>query len=601
MARFWLKNPKWYLAVPIMIALVISVACGSDATPEPVVQEKVVTVEVIKEVQVTVEVIKEVQVTVEVPKEVIKEVVKNVEVTPTPTATPGPQSPPGLVMQSGPKVGGTFTYIWTAKPAHFDLQQSSTVGNLAPQGPMYNGLVRPNPLDGARSIGPDLAHSWRISADGLTYTFFLRDGVKFHDGAAFTAEDAVATWSRILNPPEGIVSIRKAFFNAVQSVEALDPSTVQFKLRFPAPVTLEGIAMEWNIIHRKKILEDNNFDLKRVQDAPGTGAFVFKDHIVGEKWVLAANADYWNEGLPYIDEFVMLHGSGSTRGPTILAGRADAGSSDPASKEIAREKGFQWQLYPGMLPWTILYNQSVKPFDDARVRKAIDLVLPRQVMQRAIAEKNGTVLGRWYPPVSVYAVSQEELLDNLAMKEDKGPAILEAKKLMKEAGFEDGFSGFTNKVRNLSYFIAHAEIIQAQLKRELNIDIEVQSVSNSVWNEVVRSGEFEMAQGSLRAGTFDPSEGFNVWYTCGGGENFGGWCNQEFDIVMGLVDREQDVVKRVALVREAMAILEREVPVSVFAYSGLHWIAWPYVKNMPDRSEGGPYTLLRWDDVWLDK
>src|SRR5499427_8405626 len=97
-----------------------------------------------------------------------------------------------------PKYGGVLRYGITSTPPHFDIHQSGTVNNMATQGCMYDNLIRRNPLDGGQTIIPDLAHRWEIAPDGKTYTFFLRQGVKFHDGANFTAEDVKATYSRIV-------------------------------------------------------------------------------------------------------------------------------------------------------------------------------------------------------------------------------------------------------------------------------------------------------------------------------------------------------------------------------------------------------------------
>lgn len=102
-----------------------------------------------------------------------------------------------------PKYGGTLRYGVLSAPAHFDVHQSGTISNMAPQGPMYDNLIRRDPRDG-HTIIPDLASHWEIAPDTKTYTFFLRQGVQFHDGAEFTAEDVKATYARIIWPPKGI-------------------------------------------------------------------------------------------------------------------------------------------------------------------------------------------------------------------------------------------------------------------------------------------------------------------------------------------------------------------------------------------------------------
>ena len=126
--------------------------------------------------------------------------------------TPGPRGvagqPSGAAFKLSapephPKYGGTLRYGVLSAPAHFDVHQSGTISNLAPQGPMYDTLIRRDPRDG-HTIIPDLASHWEISPDTKTYTFFLRRGVQFHDGAEFTAEDVKATYARIIWPPKGI-------------------------------------------------------------------------------------------------------------------------------------------------------------------------------------------------------------------------------------------------------------------------------------------------------------------------------------------------------------------------------------------------------------
>jgi peptide/nickel transport system substrate-binding protein len=613
----------------MLVVLVLAVACGSDATPEPVIQEKVVTVEVVKEVQVTVEVPgevmeKEVQVTVEVPvevtrevevpgeivevtKEVIKEVevtkevIKEVQVTPTPTALPAPIAPPDVAIIAGAKSGGSFRFVWVFRPGHYDWLQATSIANLGSSSANFNGLIRRNYADGGRTWAPDLATSWRIAGDGLSYTFFLRDGVEFSDGATMTSEDVIASWNRILDPPAGILSLRKAAFNAVTGIEALDAKTVRFSLEEPAVVTLDAIGMEWNRILQKKTLEDNNFDLKTVQDPPGTGPYVFDDHIFGEKWVHKKNPNYFRDGLPYLDEIVLLHAGGANRGPMVLADRADAGSSDPASLRIAQERGWNWEVYTTFLPWGLQFNVNRAPFNDVRVRKAIDLVLPRQVMQKSIQDASMTFLGRWIHPASAFSPSEEELFQMQPMKEDKTLAILQAKALMKEAGYEDGFSGVDYKVRRISYFVTHSEIVQAVLKRDLNIEVNLNNIENRLWLNDSILGDFDISHGAVNTTLNDPSDGLNNFYTCGGASNLARYCSKEFDSLLRKVDREFDPVKRKELVFQAYDILERDMPVAVFAYSGLIWIAQDFVKNMPNRVFVGPYDFNKWDNVWLDK
>ncbi len=140
---------------------------------------------------------------------------------------------------------------------------------------MFDNLIRRDPRDSGQTIIPDLAHSWEIAKDGKTYTFFLRQGVQFHDGAELTAEDVKATFDRIAKPPQGISIPRSILFKAVSEIAAPDKYTVQFKLAEPRPPNfiMSAIASGWNVIVRKKTLEDNNYNLRKVEVYPGTGPF----------------------------------------------------------------------------------------------------------------------------------------------------------------------------------------------------------------------------------------------------------------------------------------------------------------------------------------
>src|SRR5207249_6031408 len=132
------------------------------------------------------------------------------------------------------KRGGTLRYGVHTAPAHFDVHQSGTVANIGAQSPMYDTLLRRDPRDG-QTIIPDLASRWEISPDGKKYTFHLRQGVKFHDGADFTAADVKATYERIAHPPKGIVIPRTPLFATVGEIVVLDPHRIEFRLTEPRP------------------------------------------------------------------------------------------------------------------------------------------------------------------------------------------------------------------------------------------------------------------------------------------------------------------------------------------------------------------------------
>ena len=125
-----------------------------------------------------------------------------------------------------------------------------------PMAPVYNTLVMFDPHGYPKIIG-DLAKSWTVSDDHMTWTFTLHQGVKFHDGSDLTSADVKASWDRIVFPPEGVISPRKSYFQMIKSIEAPDPSTVVFHLHYPSPSFLSMLAHPANFIYAKKYLDQD--------------------------------------------------------------------------------------------------------------------------------------------------------------------------------------------------------------------------------------------------------------------------------------------------------------------------------------------------------
>src|SRR5437868_9944918 len=283
--------------------------------------------------------------------------------------------------EPNPKSGGVLRVGFLMRPPHFDIHQSGTFGTLGAMAPMFDNLIRHDPRDSGKTIIPDLAHSWEISKDGKTYTFMLRKGVEFHDGAELTSEDVKATFDRIAKPPQGISIPRSTLFAAVESITAPDKYTVQFKLSAPRPpdFIMGAIASGWNGIVRKKTLEDNQYNLRRVVDIPGTGPFKSKRRVENEVWVMEKNPTYWNKGLPYLDGIEFYHALpfSPELGSALLSGRVDyARLLDPGSlRKVKATQGMSGtDFYQSVIQATWMNNKK-KPFDDPRVRRAFHLVL----------------------------------------------------------------------------------------------------------------------------------------------------------------------------------------------------------------------------------
>jgi ABC-type transport system substrate-binding protein len=264
---------------------------------------------------------------------------------------------------------------------------------------MFDNLIRRDPRDGGKTIIPDLAHSWQIAEDGQTYTFLLRENIQFHDGAELTANDVKATFDRIVKPPQGISIPRSILFKAVSEINARDKYTVEFKLSEPRPVTfmMSAIASGWNVIVRKKTLEENHYDLRKIQVYPGTGPFHSVKYTENEVWIMEKNKNYWNKELPYLDgiEFYHVLPFSPEMASAILAKRVDyVFATDPATfrkatttQEMSVETHYQSVVHA---TWV---NNKRKPLDDPRVRRAMHLVLDRPVLMEVVKDVAPMMVG----------------------------------------------------------------------------------------------------------------------------------------------------------------------------------------------------------------
>jgi ABC-type transport system substrate-binding protein len=509
--------------------------------------------------------------------------------------------------EPNPKRGGTLRYGITMRMPHFDVHQSGTINNLGSQGCMFDNLIRHDPRDSGKTIIPDLAHSWEISEDGKTYTFFLRKGVEFHDGAELTSEDVKATFDRIRKPPQGISIPRSVLFRAVGEITAPDKYTVQFKLSDPRPSSfmMAAIASGWNVIVRKKTLEDNGYNLRKVLDIPGSGPFRSVKYVENETRVMERNPHYWNKGLPYLDgiQFFSLIPFSTDLGSAILSNRIDYGRIvDPVTARKAKST-------PGMS--TTAFNQSViqgtwvnskkKPFDDPRVRRAFHLAFDRQVLVDVVKDVAPMQVGGFLYPFSDFATPKAELVKRVGYQEDPTASLKEARALIAAAGHADGLKGLDFLVRDVPTFKLWAQAIQAMLQEGLKVECNLRTVVESVWFDDTANGHFDLAVGAIVSTLLDPSDYFNAWYRTGGPQNYSFWHNEKFDALVPEIDKEVDPAKRLALVRQAEAIMEEDPPVLPVAWEQINDVWWSYVKGHNPYDYFGIYDVVRLDTFWLDK
>ncbi len=509
--------------------------------------------------------------------------------------------------EPNPKSGGVLRMGLTNRPPHFDVHQSGTFNNLGAQGCMFDNLIRRDPRDSGKTIIPDLAHSWEIAEDGKTYTFFLRKEVLFHDGAELTADDVKATFDRIAKPPSGISIPRSILFNSVSEITARDKYTVEFKLSEPRPVNfmMSAFASGWNVIVRKKTLEDNNYNLRKVVTYPGTGPFRSARRVENEVWVMEKNPNYWNKGLPYLDgvEFYHVLPFSPEMASAILSGRVDyVRVTDPVTARKAKATpGLTATDYYQSVIQATWVNNKKKPLDDPRVRRAMHLVLEKPVLVDVVKDVAPMMVGGFIYPFSEFATPKEELGKRLGYQDDPAAAVKEARALMAAAGYGKGIKGLDYLVRDVATFKLWSQAIQAMLQESLNIECNLRTVVESVWFDDTKSGNYDLAIGAIVSTLLDPSDYFNAWYGKDGPQNYSFWDNKEFQALSYRIDREVDAGKRLALIRQAEAIMEQDPPLLPISWEKINDVWYNYVKGHNPYEYFGLYDVVRLDTVWLDK
>ena len=182
---------------------------------------------------------------------------------------------PMLLLADEPRRGGILQIALAGDPPSLDMHQELTFMVAQPLGPVYNNLIVFDPHNYPEIIG-DLATSWTVSDDYLSYTFTLHEGVKFHDGSELTSADVKASWDRIVFPSDGVISQRRSNYQMIKSIEAPDRYTVVFRVHHPSPAFLPNLAHPANFIYAKKYLESDVHYYKT--HTVGTGPFKLKNY-----------------------------------------------------------------------------------------------------------------------------------------------------------------------------------------------------------------------------------------------------------------------------------------------------------------------------------
>jgi peptide/nickel transport system substrate-binding protein len=499
-----------------------------------------------------------------------------------------------------PRRGGVLLAALGADPPSLDPHQEQTFATLQPVSPLYSTLLQIEPGAYPNVIG-DLATEWKISPDGLTYTFKLHRGVKFHDGSPLTSADVKASYDKILSPPEGVRSIRKFHYSAVTGVEAPDPHTVVFKLKFPAASLLLNLASPWNVIYPKKYLDKdpNHFKTHVV----GSGPFRFKNRVPGSTFEGERNPDYFVKDRPYLDGYkFFISTETSVRAAAIRSGRAHIEFRDLPDSEveaIKRQLGDKVvvQSTPFVINFGITINNTKKPFDDVRVRRALTLGIDRYTAGRVLKPLTGLRdVGAFTRPGTEWAMAPAELEKFPGFWRDAEKSRAEAKKLLAEAGYPNGLK-VTLKNRNIKLPYQDWAVYVVQEWRKIGIEAEHRPLETATWYADGRDqGNFELMVFPFGAWVDDPDQLLSP-HTPNSPQNWNRATNPAIEDLYSRQTRALDPAERKRLVIE----FQKMVLENVYILPGLWWsrnvVHSAKVKNWV--APPSHFVNQKLQDVWL--
>jgi peptide/nickel transport system substrate-binding protein len=411
--------------------------------------------------------------------------------------------------QEKPRYGGELQFVVPAEPPSYDGHREGTFAMVHPVAPHYNTLLRVDPTDktGTKVIG-DLAESWTVSQDGRTYTLKLRRGVKFHDGAEMTSRDVKASYDKIVWPPAGVISFRKAQYADVEAVEIPDATTVVFRLKWPSASFLNLLASPYSWIYKADILaKDVRWYEKNIM---GTGAFTFVEYVKGSHWVGKRNPSYWDKGKPYLDGYrATFVKDNSAQVAAVRAERAHAQfrGFTPAERDaIVAALGPRATVQESAWDCRVLVtpNHEKKPWDDKRARRALSLALDRyqgaQALSKIAIVKH--VAGVMVPDTP-FATPPAELEKLAGYSKDIAKSRAEAKKLLREAGVPEGYT-FTLKNRAVPMPYEPVGIWLIDQWRHIGLNVKMEFAETAKFIADLRDGNFEVTGDANCGYAIDP-------------------------------------------------------------------------------------------------
>lgn len=465
--------------------------------------------------------------------------------------------------------GGTFVLTNLSDPDPIDPALVSHTMSRTLVRNVYEPLVYYEL--GTTELVPVLATEWEVSDDGLEYTFQLRQGVTFHDGTSFDAEDVKATIERDLELTSGVGG---SYLQDVKEITVVDPDTVTIALNRPYAFFLGSLA-KIPIASAQDIEQQAGTDNAQTwfkDNANGTGPYTLDQYVRGTQYTLLRNEEYWQEAPENALDRVVVRpiGDSATQAQLISRGEVNMGSWMAFRDMIQASEAEGNELFDFRSPMTLIgaLNGSRPPLDDVRVRRAILAAFPYDRLRefyQGFAQPPQHVLSPTYPGAAEFPELQQDLD--------------EARRLLAEAGHPDG--GFKLRyvaVEGLEDERQAGLLLQDALA-QLGIELEIDVLPFGTFFEQAQEPETapDISPGYEAPETNDPFEWFRKLFACDGFLNFSHFCSEELDQLIDQAQTSTSESERAELLQQAQQLIADNafaVPMSNFdgLYVGADWI-----------------------------
>lgn len=485
-----------------------------------------------------------------------------------------------------PRRGGTLTAAFSADPAGFDPVRGPSGMSHVVMEQVYSTLMSLTPDN---EVEPDLAESYEVSDDGLTYTFKLREGVKFHNGDPLTSEDVKFTFDRLRAPDSGYSYGSQ--IATIKRVDAPDPETVVFRLSEQTAPFLVYMAFPGSSIVPKKLVESGyNLNSRPI----GSGPFKFVKYQPKNVISFVRNPDYYEPGKPYLDgmEWRIISDTAALT-TALVSGGADFTNVVPPQdwNRMKETSGLVTESVVGSSYNWLLPNNSRKPFDDPRVRQAISYALNREnLVNGGFFGLATPILGGVVPEWSwAYA-------PDLQFTGPKGDPA-KAKELLAQAGYPNGFSTSTTIASSFPNLMAMAPIIQQDLQK-VGIKAKIATVEiPRYWDEVWGTSNFDVTTMYWVSPLVDPDDFLYNNYRSKMPINVQKYANPRMDSLLNQAKSTPDQAERKQLYDEIQRLSMKDMPI-VPLVNG--WVLFAYTDKLQGFEPTRTGLIKNIRDAWLE-